>query len=144
MRKGGYKRDGRGQTTLEFLMTFGLVMFMITAIIHISLICCTKLITNYSAWIGARVWAVNKNDPTGKAREAARRVATVLNWGVNASTVEVKIETANEGVEVSYKTPLGIPLLLTNDSSGRVTCKGYGAVARDPLVGIEVGDNKED
>jgi len=142
------KRSGhgvrRGQTTLEFLMTFGLVMFMITAIIHISLICCTKLITNYSAWIGARVWAVNKTDPTGKARDAALRVATVLNWGVSASTVEVKVETANEGVEVNYKTPLGIPLLLTNDSSGRITCRAYGAVARDPLVGIEVGDNKED
>jgi hypothetical protein len=125
-------------------MTFGLVVFLVVAVVQISLICSTKLITNYSAWIAARVWAVNEDDPEDKARDAARTVLRALNWGVGSWRVSVNLQEENEGVEVQYRTPLGIPFILTNDQARRVTTLGWGAVPVSPLRDVdEVGDNKE-
>ena len=122
-------------------MTFGVVIFLVAAVIHISLICCTKLITNYSAWMAARVWAVNDQDPNGKAREAAKQILKAMDWGVNDSNVQVNVEGDNEGVEVRYRTPLGIPFLLANNSQQRITTLGWGTVPRKRID--ETGDNRE-
>jgi hypothetical protein len=107
------------------------------------LICCTKLITNYSAWISARVWAVNKDDAEGKAKKAGTEVLKALRWGT-ISTNFVQIQPGNEGAEVNYETTLGIPFILMNDTAGRITTRGWGAVPRVPKVSDEEkGDNKE-
>ena len=111
--------------------------------VHVSLICCTKLLTNYSAWAAARVWAVNEDDPGGKARQAGVAILEILRFGpIDSSFVDVQEE--NEGVEVNYETTLGIPFILMNNTAGRVTTRGWGAVPRVPNVSDEEkGDNKE-
>ena len=125
-------------------MTFGLVVFLVVAIVQLSLICSTKLITNYSAWIAARVWAVNEDDAKDKATDAAETVLRALDWGWGPWRVTVDFQEENEGVEVLYRTPLGIPFILTNDQAHRVTTLGWGAVPKSPLRDVdEVGDNQE-
>jgi hypothetical protein len=140
-----YRLKGhRGQTTAEFVLSFGLLSFLLVAVIQVSLICSTKLIANYSSWIAARVWAVNPDKPNGKAREAAMEVLKALDWGVRASNVSVNIQAENEGVEVRYRTPLGIAYILKNDRAHRVTAYGWGTVPLNPLRDIaEQGDNRE-
>jgi hypothetical protein len=129
---------------VEFVLSFGLVTFLLVALVQLSLICSTKLIANYSAWIAARVWAVNVDDPVGKARAAATEVLRALDWGVRGGNVSVDVQTDNEGVEVRYRTPLGVPFILENDSARRVTALGWGSVPLSPLRDAdEVGDNRE-
>ena len=60
-------RGELGQAAFELMMTMSLIFFLLFAMVHVSLICCTKLLTNYSAWAAARVWAVNKDNAGTKA-----------------------------------------------------------------------------
>ncbi|MGH9461110.1 MAG: hypothetical protein ACRD1X_07815 [Vicinamibacteria bacterium] len=137
-------RGHRGQTTVEFVLSFGLLSFLLVAVIQVSLICSTKLIANYSSWIAARVWAVNPDDPNRRARGAAMDVLRALDWGVGPANVSVDIQAGNEGVEVRYRTPLGIAYMLKNDRGHRVTALGWGTVPLNPLRDVaEQGDNRE-
>ena len=74
------RRGEEGTSALELLMTMGVIFFVMVASIQIAFICCTKLITNYAAWISARVWAVNKDDAVGKAEKAGMEVLKALRW----------------------------------------------------------------
>ena len=135
-------RGDKGASALELMMTMGVIFFLLFALVHVSLIASTKLLTNYSAWIAARVWAVNKEDPVGKAQQAGTAVLGILAWGpIDSSFIDV--QEGNEGVEVNYETPLGMPFLLKNDAAGRITTRGWGAVPRDPNGFDEKGDNRE-
>jgi hypothetical protein len=135
-------RGESGVSALELMMTMGVIFFLLFALVHVSLIASTTLLTNYSAWIAARVWAVNKDDAAGKAQRAGTAVLEIMSWGpIDASFVDV--QEGNEGVEVRYETPLGMPFLLNNDSAGRITTIGWGAVPRDPNGFEEKGDNRE-
>lgn len=123
-------------------MTMSLIFFLLFAMVHVSLICSTKLLTNYSAWAAARVWAVNKDDARGKAEQAGVAILEILRFGpIDSSSIEV--QEGNEGVEVSYETTLGVPFLLKNNAAGRITTKGWGTVPRDPNAFEENGDNRE-
>ena len=136
------RRGEEGTSALELLMTMGVIFFVMVASIQIAFICCTKLITNYAAWISARVWAVNKDDAVGKAEKAGMEVLKALRW-TNITKDYINVQESNEGVEVRYKTTLGIPFILQNDSAGRITTVGWGAVPRDPNGFDEAGDNRE-
>jgi hypothetical protein len=132
----------QGTSALELMMTISVIFFLMLAVIQVSLISVTKLITNYAAWSAARVWAVNKDDAVGKAKQAGTSILEIVKWGpIEESFVDVQEE--NEGVEVNYETPLGIPFLLKNNQAGRITTRGWGAVPRDPNGSEERGDNKE-
>jgi hypothetical protein len=135
-------RGEEGTSALELLMTISVIFFILAASVQVALICCTKLITNYAAWISARVWAVNKDDAVGKAEKAGMEVLKSLRW-TNITKDYINVQESNEGVEVRYKTTLGIPFLLQNDSTGRITTVGWGAVPRDPNGFDEAGDNRE-
>lgn len=144
MQKRRRRRSGgeEGQSALELMMTMSLVFFLLFAMVHVSLICCAKLLTNYSAWAAARVWAVNEDDPTGKAQQAGVAILEILQFGaIDSSFVEV--QEGNEGVEVNYETTLGVPFLLKNNAAGHVTTRGWGTVPRDPNAFDEKGDNRE-
>jgi len=131
-----------GQAAFELMMTMSLIFFLLFAMVHVSLICCTKLLTNYSAWAAARVWAVNKDNARTKAEQAGVAILEILRFGpIDSSFVDV--QEGNEGVEVSYETTLGVPFLLTNNAAGHVTTKGWGTVPRDPNAFQEKGDNRE-
>jgi len=139
-RRGG--RAEEGTSALELMMTISIIFFLMLAVIQVSLISITKLITNYAAWSAARVWAVNEDDAVGKAQQAGVAILEILRWGpIDESFVDVQEE--NEGVEVNYETTLGIPFLLKNNQAGRITTRGWGAVPRDPNGFDESGDNKE-
>ena len=136
------KKHERGVSSLELMMTISLTFFFMLALIQISLICSTKLLTNYSAWIAARVWAVNEDDPGGKAQQAGVGVLSIMRWGpIEERFIDVQEE--NEGVEVNYETSLGMPFLLKNNPVGRITTRGWGAVPLDPHGFDEKGDNRE-
>jgi hypothetical protein len=138
----GRAGDDEGASALELMMTMGVIFFLLFALVHVSLIASTKLLTNYSAWMAARVWAVNKDDAVGKAQQAGTAILGILRWGpIDEGFVDV--QEGNEGVEVNYETPLGMPFLLTNDTAGRITTRGWGAVPRDPNGFEEKGDNRE-
>lgn len=135
-------RGELGQAAFELMMTMSLIFFLLFAMVHVSLICCTKLLTNYSAWAAARVWAVNKDNAGTKAEQAGVAILEILRFGpIDSSFVDV--QEGNEGVEVSYETTLGVPFLLTNNAAGHVTTKGWGTVPRDPNAFQEKGDNRE-
>lgn len=136
------RRGEEGTSALELLMTMGVIFFVMVASIQIAFICCTKLITNYAAWISARVWAVNKDDAVGKAEKAGMEVLKALRWKTITKDF-INVQESNEGVEVRYETTLGIPFILQNDSAGRITTVGWGAVPRDPNGFDEAGDNRE-
>jgi hypothetical protein len=124
------------------MMTISIIFFLMLAVIQVSLISVTKLITNYAAWSAARVWAVNKDDAVGKAQRAGTSILEIIKWGPIDSNF-VNVQEGNEGVEVNYETTLGIPFLLKNNAAGRITTRGWGAVPRDPNGFTERGDNKE-
>ena len=140
-----HRRGGRGEagtSALELMMTISIIFFLMLAVIQVSLISITKLITNYAAWSAARVWAVNEDDAVGKAQQAGTSILEIIKWGpIEESFVDV--QEGNEGVEVNYETTLGIPFLLKNNAAGRITTRGWGAVPRDPNGFDESGDNKE-
>jgi hypothetical protein len=140
-----HRRRGRGEkgtSALELMMTISIIFFLMLAVIQVSLISITKLITNYAAWSAARVWAVNEDDAVGKAKQAGTSILEIIKWGpIEESFVDV--QEGNEGVEVNYETTLGIPFLLKNNAAGRITTRGWGAVPRDPNGFDESGDNKE-
>ena len=131
-----------GASALELMMTMSVIFFLMFAMVHVTLICCTKLLTNYSAWSAARVWAVNEDDAAGKARRAGVAVLEILRFGPIRDGF-VSVQEGNEGVEVNYETNLGIPFLLKNNDAGRITTRGWGAVPRDPNAFDEKGDNQE-
>jgi hypothetical protein len=136
------RKGEEGASALELMMTISLIFFLMIAVIQISLISCTKLITNYSAWIAARVWAVNEDNAEGKARQAGKAVLEILRWGPIEDGF-IGIQPANEGVLVEYETSLGMPFLLKNSPTGRIKTVGWGAVPRDPNGFEERGDNRE-
>jgi hypothetical protein len=141
-RKLRRERGQKGSSALELMMTMSIVFFLLFSMVHVSLICCAKLLTNYSAWAAARVWAVNKDSAESKAQEAGVAILEIFQFGpINSSFVDV--QEGNEGVEVNYETTLGIPFLLKNDAAGHITTKGWGAVPRDPRAFDEKGDNRE-
>ena len=63
------------------MMTMSLIFFLLFSMVHVSLICCTKLLTNYAAWASARVWAVNEDDARGKAQQAGVAILEILRFG---------------------------------------------------------------
>ena len=131
-----------GQAAFELMMTMSLIFFLLFSMVHVSLICCTKLLTNYAAWSAARVWAVNKDNARTKAEQAGVGILEILRFGpIDSSFIDV--QEGNEGVEVSYETTLGVPFLLKNNTAGHVTTKGWGTVPRDPNAFDEKGDNRE-
>jgi hypothetical protein len=135
-------RGEKGTSALELMMTISVIFFLMLAVIQVSLISITKLLTNYAAWSAARVWAVNEDDGVGKAKQAGTSILEILKWGpIDDSFVDV--QEGNEGVEVNYETTLGIPFLLKNNQAGRITTRGWGAVPRDPNGFSESGDNQE-
>jgi hypothetical protein len=135
-------RSEEGTSALELVMTISIIFFLKLAVIQVSLISVTKLITNYAAWSAARVWAVNKDDAVGKAKQAGKSILEIVRWvPIEDSFIDVQEE--NQGVEVNYETTLGIPFLLKNNQAGRITTRGWGAVPRDPNGFTERGDNKE-
>jgi len=141
-RRLGYVRNEKGQAAFELMMTMSLIFFLLFSIVHVSLICCTKLLTNYSAWAAARVWAVNEDDPRGKAQQAGMAILEIMRFGpIDSGAIGVQEE--NEGVEVRYETTLGVPFLLKNNAAGHVTTIGWGTVPRDPNGFDEKGDNRE-
>ena len=101
-----------------------------------------ELLTNYAAWIAARVWAVNEDDGVGKAQQAGVAILEIMQFGPVSSSF-IDVQEGNEGVEVNYETTLGVPFLLTNNQAGHVTTRGWGAVPRDPRGFDEQGDNRE-
>lgn len=124
-------------------MSMGVIFFLLLAVIQISLICCTKLVANYSAWIAARVWAVNTEGESSKAKQAGVAVLKTIEWKTISEDF-IGVQPANEGVMVEYPTTLGIPFVLTNDSAGRITVEAWASVPRDPnLDESEKGDNRE-
>ncbi len=131
-----------GQAAFELMMTMSLIFFLLFAMVHVSLICCTKLLTNYAAWSAARVWAVNKDSARTKAEQAGVAILEILQFGPISSSF-IDVQEGNEGVEVSYETTLGMPFLLKNNTAGHVTTKGWGTVPRDPNAFDEKGDNRE-
>lgn len=136
------RRDDEGTSALELMMTISVIFFLMLAVIQVSLISVTKLITNYAAWSAARVWAVNEDDAVGKAEQAGTAILEILRWRpIDSSFIDV--QEGNEGVEVNYETTLGIPFLLKNNQAGRITTRGWGAVPRDPNGFDEEGDNAE-
>ena len=135
-------RNEKGQAAFELMMTMSLIFFLLFAMVHVSLICCTKLLTNYAAWSAARVWAVNKDSARTKAEQAGVGILEILQFGPVSSSF-IDVQEGNEGVEVSYETTLGMPFLLKNNAAGRVTTKGWGTVPRDPNAFDEKGDNRE-
>jgi hypothetical protein len=140
--KRGRGRGEEGTSALELMMTISIIFFLMLAVIQVSLISVTKLITNYAAWSAARVWAVNEDDAVGKARQAGTAILSIVKWrSIDPSFIDV--QEGNEGVMVNYETTLGIPFLLKNNQAGRVTTRGWGAVPRDPNGFEERGDNKE-
>jgi hypothetical protein len=136
------QRNEKGQAAFELMMTMSLVFFLLFAMVHVSLICCTKLLTNYAAWSAARVWAVNKDSPRTKAEQAGVAILEILQFGPISSSF-IDVQEGNEGVEVNYETTLGMPFLLKNNTAGHVTTKGWGTVPRDPNAFDEKGDNRE-
>jgi len=124
------------------MMTMSLIFFLLFSMVHISLICCTKLLTNYAAWSAARVWAVNKDSATTRAEQAGVAILEILQFGPISSSA-INVQEGNEGVEVSYETTLGVPFLLKNNAAGHITTKGWGTVPRDPNAFDEKGDNRE-
>ena len=131
-----------GTSALELMMTISIVFFLMLAVIQISLISVTKLITNYAAWSAARVWAVNEDDAEDKAIQAGTAILKIIDWG----TIDpgfIHVQPGNEGVEVRYETTLGIPFLLKNNQAGHITTVGWGTVPRDPNGFNEEGDNRE-
>lgn len=136
------RRGEEGTSALELMMTISIIFFLMLAVIQVSLISVTKLITNYAAWSAARVWAVNKDDAKGKAIQAGTSILEIVRWGPIEDSF-INVQEANEGVEVNYETTLGIPFLLKNNQAGRITTRGWGAVPRDPNGFEERGDNKE-
>lgn len=132
----------RGASALELLMTMGVIFFLLFSIVHVSLIASTRLISNYAAWISARVWAVNEDDATGKAEQAGMAVLSIMEWKPIVSDF-INVQPGNEGVEVRYETNLGMPFLLKNDTSERITVRAWGSVPRDPNAFDEKGDNRE-
>ena len=132
----------KGVSALELMMTMSLVFFLLFSMVHISLICSTKLLTNYAAWISARVWAVNEDDGVEKAKQAGVSILEIMQFG-SVSSNFIDVQEGNEGVEVNYETTLGVPFLLANNEAGHVTTRGWGAVPRDPRGFEEQGDNRE-
>ncbi|MGH9318699.1 MAG: TadE/TadG family type IV pilus assembly protein [Vicinamibacteria bacterium] len=135
-------RSEKGASALELMMTMSIIFFLMLAVIQVSLISVTKLLTNYSAWMAARVWAVNEDDGVGKAQEAGTAILEIIDWG-DIQPGFVDVQEGNEGAEVNYETSLGIPFLLKNNTAGRITTRGWGAVPRDPNGFSEAGDNRE-
>jgi Flp pilus assembly protein TadG len=138
-RRGGGEE---GTSALELMMTISVIFLLMLAVIQVSLISITKLLTNYAAWSAARVWAVNEDDAEGKAKQAGVSILEIIDWG----TIDegfVTVQSGNEGVLVEYETTLGIPFLLKNNQAGRITTVGWGTVPRDPNGFGESGDNKE-
>jgi hypothetical protein len=124
------------------MMTISVIFFLMLAVIQVSFISVTKLLTNYAAWSAARVWAVNKDDGVGKAKQAGAAILEILKWRtIDPSFIDV--QEGNEGVEVNYETTLGIPFILKNNAAGRITTRGWGSVPRDPNGFDEEGDNAE-
>ena len=141
-RRLAHARGEKGQAAFELMMTMSLVFFLLFSMVHVSLICCTKLLTNYSAWAAARVWAVNEDDARDKASQAGVAILEILQFGPIDSSF-ISVQEGNEGVEVSYETTLGVPFLLNNNTAGHITTKGWGTVPRDPNAFQEKGDNRE-
>jgi len=48
------RRGEEGTSALELMMTISIIFFLMLAVIQVSLISVTKLITNYAAWSAAR------------------------------------------------------------------------------------------
>lgn len=141
-RRRGRAGTEEGASALELMMTMGVIFFLLFALVHVSLIASTKLLTNYAAWMAARVWAVNEDDGAGKARQAGTAILEIMSWG-SVDEDFIDVQEGNEGVEVNYETTLGMPFLLSNDTAGRITTRGWGAVPRDPNGFEEKGDNRE-
>jgi hypothetical protein len=124
------------------MMTMTIVFCLLFAIVQISLISSTKLLTNYAAWIAARVWAVNEDDGVGKAKQAGVEILKIMQFGP-ATIDDVQFQEGNQGFLVKYETTLGIPFIMTNNQAGHVTTQGWGIVPRDPRGFEEYGDNRE-
>lgn len=142
MGRGARLRGEEGVSALELMMTMGVIVFLMLALVQVSLICSTKLISNYAAWISARVWAVNEDDALGKADQAGMAVLEILQWQPITANF-ITVQPGNEGAFVEYETTLGIPFILENNSAGRITVEAWGAVPLDPNGFSEKGDNRE-
>ena len=137
------QRNEKGQAAFELMMTMSLVFFLLFAMVHVSLICCTKLLTNYAAWSTARVWAVNKDRPRTKAEQAlAHGCEHVVVYTRDDFVPTVMDVTDGEGCAVVYESIGKDTFARSLDClrpMGMLASYGHASGAPDPVDVIELG-----
>ncbi|MBZ5553867.1 MAG: hypothetical protein LAO21_14180 [Acidobacteriia bacterium] len=151
------RRNEKGQVLLEFILNFVIFFFLLYALVIISMVASTKLLTNYAAFAAARAWSVNvdNGDDMDKAKDAAKDVLRAMKWntdilgdidGVDVNKGSCHGISGSGGggdnkdacIEVTYKTSLRVPRLLSGASSS-----GIKIIARMPMRQESIKENDE-
>lgn len=137
----------RGQATVETLVTLGFLLFLMLALVHLSLLASAKSLTNLAAFSAGRTMMVRGETCAalswGGAWSfvAAETVLDALRWS-DWSLARVAVEypkcgvfEKRRGIFVIFNTPFGQPFFQTG-----VPVTAFSPVAMQPGI-PEVGDN---
>ncbi|MEW5982529.1 MAG: TadE family protein [Acidobacteriota bacterium] len=123
-----------GQSMVETCVSLTIVMMIVLALIHLSMLAVTRHVTNYAAFAGARV-AMYGGRQDARPREAGTTVLRILPWGGGAS----KLERVGDNYRVELRVPFAYPLF-NNAPGGRTVVRSEAPVCAQPDI-PETGDN---
>lgn len=138
------RQRASGQSMVETCIALTIVMMLVVAIIHLSMIAVTRYMTNYAAFSAARVMVYGGGSPpddpllhgsSAEARRAAETVMDMFPWGDG----HLYVQRTGGAYRVELTVPFGYPLF-NNAPGARTIVRSEAPLYTQPDI-PEVGDN---
>lgn len=132
-----WRRVG-GQSLVETIIALTIVLLVVLALIHTSMLAVTRHVANYAAFAGARAAAYGEAQDRSRAEQAARFITRVLPTGTQFLRLQPNVPGRGT-LRVEVASPFSYPLF-SNSGGGKVIVAAEAPLYKQPDI-PEAGDN---
>lgn len=130
--------DAAGQSLVETTIALTIVLLVVFALVHLSMLAVTRHLANFAAFSAARASVYAGAGDRGRAEEAARSILRVLPRGTEFVRLDPNV-SGRGMLRVEVLSPFSYPLF-SSGAGGKVTVAAEAPLYVQPSI-AEAGDN---
>lgn len=131
-------RGASGQSLVETTIALTIVLLVVFALIHLSMLAVTRHIANFAAFSAARASVYSGASDRGRAEQTARSILRILPRGTEFLRLDPNVPGRGT-LRVEVLSPFSYPLF-SSGASGKVTVAAEAPLYVQPSI-AEAGDN---